>query len=427
MRDLLINGFKTTLYKTISAGLKLVLVLLITNLFGADNYGAYTFAISVFLFLNTVFRFGFDIHLHKRIAEISDGFNKITSQKFFLRILLFTILILFFVSIVIKIGLPFFASLEFLNSKKYSYFNLLLIYSFVYAGFWLSVYYYRGLNKGILSVLILEILFPVLNILLILLLNYLEYKPEFVLINSFGYSVTICFISLLIIDNLKLSFIWKHRFILADKFICNEIKQSYPYLFISLSSMLLAWVDFYIISFFETDSQLGIYSVTTRVALFLLFPASAISIFFSNKYLKLLKNNKNEEIRKLFIQITKILFAISFSLFVFIAFFNKEILTLFGTEFVKGYKVLLILAFTHAVNASFGLIETILLMSDSKQILFKLNIITVGLNLIINIPLVYYYGLVGAAIGTFCVVMFNKVFQFYVINKRLIKIIDYKK
>ena len=36
------------------------------------NYGAYTFALSVFLFLNTIFRFGFDIHLQKKTVSICE-------------------------------------------------------------------------------------------------------------------------------------------------------------------------------------------------------------------------------------------------------------------------------------------------------------------------------------------------------------------
>ena len=61
MKELLLNSLTATIYKTSSAAVKFGLIILITNLFGAENYGAYTFALSVFLFLNTIFRFGFDI------------------------------------------------------------------------------------------------------------------------------------------------------------------------------------------------------------------------------------------------------------------------------------------------------------------------------------------------------------------------------
>ena len=177
MKKLFLDSFTTIIFKTLSAGLKVVLIMLITNIYGAGNYGAYTFAISIFLFINTIFRFGFDIHLHKKIAEAFNFKDKLKCQLMYVKIISISLLSLLVVSLIIKLLMPVLSTEDFENSAKYDYLNNLLIYSFIYSGLWLSVYYFRGLNRGKLSVFILELLFPTLNIGFIYVLNLFFNSP----------------------------------------------------------------------------------------------------------------------------------------------------------------------------------------------------------------------------------------------------------
>ena len=189
-----------------------------------------------------------------------------------------------------------------------------------------------------------------------------------------------------------------------------------------MSSMLLAWVDFYVLSFFEGDSNLGIYSVSTKLAQFMLFPASAIAIFFSNRLVEFYENNDYKSINIYLKKITIILFVVSSLIFILINLFSSTILNLFGKEFIEGSMALLILTFAYLINASLGSFETVLLMSSYKRYLFNLNLITVLLNIVFNLPLVFLYGIEGAAFGTLLSITANRIMQYYFIRNKVLKI-----
>ena len=416
MKELFLNSFTTTIYKTLSAGIKVMLIILITNMFGAENYGAYTFSISIFLFLNTIFRFGFDVYLHQNVAEIYTGNNRIQAQTILLKTVSISILFLFFISLFAKLILDF----DWLEGLKFTFLNYLILYSSFYSGMWLFAYYFRGLNKGKTSVVILEIIFPILNILLIFIFKLFINEPAQILIHSYGISVIISLIIFLGIEKMNYKFLFLERKNIFNQSIFIEIKSAIPFLLISVSSMLLAWVDFYVISFFESDFELGIYSVSTRLAIFMLFPTSAIAIFFSNKLVLFYKNNDFKSIKEYLKNITVVLMSISVLLFIILNIFSSQILNIFGEEFKEGRIVLLILTFGYMINATFGAFETVILMSLHKKLLFKLNLIVVFTNLIINIPLVYLYGINGAAFGTLISILVNRFLQYKVINDKIL-------
>ena len=418
MKEMFLNSLSTTIYKTISAAIKVGLILLITNLFGAENYGAYTFALSIFLFLNTIFRFGFDIQLQKKTVSICNdnigSCGEFLAQKNLFKTIVIVASCLLFVSIILKIIF----ALNSFESLKFEYLNYIIFYSAFYAGMWLFAYYLRGKDKGKTSVFVLEIIFPVLNILLIILFKAFSVNPAFVLVHSYGLSVIITLIIFILTEKLNFNSHIKNK--IFNQSIFYDIKSAFPFLLSSVSSMLMAWVDFFVISFFETDSQLGLYSVSTRLALFMLFPASAIAIFFSNKLIVFYKNNQITEIKKYIKKITLVLFLVSLFLFLFLNVFSTYILSLFGKEFIDGSLVLLFLTFGYMISASLGSFETVLLMSEYKKRLFQINLFVVLTNLFVNIPLVYFYGINGAAIGTLISIVFNRFLQFKIIKNKIL-------
>ena len=415
MRELLLNAFTSTIFKSISALLKFVQILLITNLFGAENYGAYTFAISVFLLINSVFRFGFDVYIHKTVASILLNQNILKAQSFFAKTSLIPIIFLIIVSLLIIIYFEFTNEI----SLKFSFFKSLIIYSSAYAFMWLFAYYNRGIEKGKTSVFILEIIFPIINIISIVVLNLLEFDVVYILIHSFGFAIIVCMLIFFSLERIKLNLFFD-KIKIFKNYYKKEIFNAFPFLLISMSSMLLAWVDFYVISFFEEDRELGIYAVSTRLSLFMLFPASAVAIFFSNKLVDFFKNNNMTELKSFFKTITLVLTIVSIILFVTINLFSPQILSLFGKEFIDGSEVLLILTFAYMISASAGAFETVILMSSFKSDLFKMNLITVFSNIIFNIPLVINFGIEGAAFGTLLSITLLRIMQHRIIYNRVL-------
>ena len=406
-------------FKLTSVVLKFLLIYIITNTYGAENYGAYVFAISIFLFFNTLFRFGFDIYIQKVTAELLNVNNKNKAQLKFLQtasISVFTILI---ITLLIKFCFIFTPDIQPLKSI---YFSEIIIYGSVYAFYWMTIYYFRGIDKGKTSVFIMDIVQPLVNILILLIaINLFENSllTSQKIIHSFGISIIICLIIFTVIE--KFDFIYFYnKSSFFKKAILLEINNSKAFLFISASGMLLAWIDTYIISFFVNNTEIGVYSLASKLSLFILFPVSAVSIFFSNMLVGLFAKNDITNILFYLKKITLVLFFSSLLIFLVINIFNGEILQVFGNFFDKGESVLLILSFGYMLSASFGCFETVILISKHKNYLFKLNITMIILNAVLNIPLVYYYGINGAAFGTLVAIIYSRLMQVLFVKKKIL-------
>ena len=406
-------------YKLISVFLKFLLIYIITNVYGAENYGAYVFAISIFLFLNTLFRFGFDIYIQKFTAELLNVNNKNKAQLKFLQIASISVFTILIVTLLIKFYFIFTPDRQPLKSL---YLNELIIYGSVYAFYWMTMYYFRGIGKGKTSVFIMEIVQPLTNIFILLIfINFFEnlLLPSEKIIHSFGLSIIICLTIFTVLEKFNfLAFYNKSSFF--KKTILLEINNSKAFLFISASGMLLAWVDTYIISFFVDNTEIGVYSLASKLSLFILFPVSAVSIFFSNLLVGFFAKNDINSISFYLKKISIVLFFSSLVIFLVINFFNVEILQVFGKDFNEGESVLLFLSFGYMVSAIFGCFETVILISKHKNYLFKLNIIMIILNILLNIPLVYFYGINGAAIGTLIVIIYSRLMQVNFVKRNIL-------
>lgn len=409
------NSLITIFLKFTSALLKFLIIIYITNTFGASEFGAYNFAMSVFLFINLVFRYGFDVYLQKESASLELKNKYFKSISIFFNVVWISIISVIAITLILELGLYFF--IQNIDSEKYKYLSLLLIFGFAYSILWILSYYFRGIGSGKLSVFNLEILFPVFQILAIFILKQFNLEVYSVLIYSFAISI---FMSILVyIFPIKgritlLLTTYKFKF---PKIQIKYILQSYPFLLVSMSSMLLAWTDIYVISYFETNENIGIYSVVTKIGLLILFPASAVSIFFSNKVVEFMQLNNYESLNKYFRIATFSLFFISFTMFILINYFDVYILSLFGEVFTSASLTLLLFSFAQLINGTAGVFESFFLMTKLRNVLMKLNIMIIIVNIILNIPLVYFYGINGAALATLIAIILNRLIQYAIIKR----------
>lgn len=79
---------------------------------------------------------------------------------------------------------------------------------------------------------------------------------------------------------------------------------------------------------------------------------------------------------------------------------GKEILSIYGPEFVEGYRVLLVLIVARLCFTYMNQFLNVFSAIDRPDIDFQMSSSFVLLNLVLNISLVYYIGWVGAAIAT---------------------------
>lgn len=185
MLKLVRKTFTTTVIKFISAFISFFVISFLTNKFGATIYGAYMFSIAVFLLLNMLFRFGFDLHIQKKSAfKVNDSLKDIS------KLIFFSSACIFFISIIVTCGLFYFKN--YIDPLKYNFLLTLIPFGFLYSIYWLSFYFFRGNGQGVIGVLITGIGQPLFFILGILGLSVFNFIAHFHLVGAYLFSILIC-------------------------------------------------------------------------------------------------------------------------------------------------------------------------------------------------------------------------------------------
>lgn len=177
------------------------------------------------------------------------------------------------------------------------------------------------------------------------------------------------------------------------------VKFSLPLMGIGLLQFLILWTDTLMLGYFRPMGDVGIYRVAAQTALILiLFLTSSNAIF--GPILAELYSKRKKEINNLFKITTKWTFYSSFIAFIIIIFSRKEIMQIFGPEFIAGTGVLLLLATAQLVNCGTGGVGYALIMSGRERLEFTNTALVALLNILLNILLIPVYGMLGAAMAT---------------------------
>ena len=194
--------------------------------------------------------------------------------------------------------------------------------------------------------------------------------------------------------------------------IVSELKPSYefwkllrfslPVLFIGFSYVLLNQTDRIMLGYFKASKDLGIYSAAAIISQ----QAGLITYSFSCIFCPIISDlyNRNElkQLEKLYKTVTRWIVSLNLVLLILLIVFSKQIMAIFGSEFISGWLVLVILSSVHLVGYSTGgaLAGYALQMSGKQDFEFINAVVMLVLNVVLNFWLIPIYGIIGAAMAT---------------------------
>ena len=179
------------------------------------------------------------------------------------------------------------------------------------------------------------------------------------------------------------------------------LRFSLPVCLIGFSYVILIHIDRIMIGYFMNSSDVGIYNTATQIAMLSQLILNSIGATFSPFISELYNRNKLEELGYLFKTCARWIFALTLPLIVIMIMFSREILDLlFGARFAGGWTVLVILPIARLIPASTGSVGSMLQMSGNQDLELINTIVTVIMNIGLNIWLVPAYGIPGAALAT---------------------------
>jgi len=419
----LLKGSATAFFvKIIGMFLGYVIMIYLTNKFGAKIYGEYVLGITILSIFVLFPKFGLDTALVRIIGEVkllrnNDQVIKVLNRAFSITTIigfLFS-LIIFFYSSEIAINIFNKPSIENeLVKIKWVIIPMSLIY--------LVAAYFQAYKKVILYILFNTTLlnFIFIGTLFFLEVFKIEYEP------FFAYSISIVLTFFIGISLLAYNVyfynnpIIKNNLIIAKQYSIKRIlKTSSPMLLSSSFVLLINWLDILMLGIFSNEQSVGIYNAAQKLAVISGLSLFAINAIATPKFIEYFAKNDFKGLENIVAKSTKLIFYTSVPILIVFMVFPKAILSINGQEFVSGYTALIFLCIGKFVNSASGSVGFILQMTNNQKIFQNVLLFAAVLNGILNYFLIPKFGFNGAAFASMVTIGAWNITLVLIIKKRL--------
>jgi len=176
---------------------------------------------------------------------------------------------------------------------------------------------------------------------------------------------------------------------------------SYPLIFVGVSDLVTGWTDTFMLGYFCTATEVGIYNAALPTSKLLAVVLSPIGMIFGPVIVGLYAKNRLDELRKTYSSVAKWIFTIVFPGFLLMVLFSERIINiLFGVEYVSGSTALGILAFGVLITAMVGPAASVIGAYGKTKIIMWCSFFGASVNVVLNLVLIPVYGMNGAAVAT---------------------------
>lgn len=173
------------------------------------------------------------------------------------------------------------------------------------------------------------------------------------------------------------------------------------YFFASISGQVYQWLDVAIIGLFLLYADVGVYQIAWEVTLLVLLVSNAIAITLFPQFSQWDAQAADSRISKAVTRAVGVALFISLPAFVGVFVLSEAILgSVFGSEYVAATAVLTVLMIEKVFTSTNEILEGTLHAVDRPDLAARTVLVTIAVNLVLNVALVLTIGLIGAAIAT---------------------------
>ena len=393
------NVFQSITLKILSAAVKFLLIKVMLSYVDVSEYGAYTYSMAIFIFVMMLSRLGMDLYLQKEISSSKVTVNSAIGQALSVSSL--------------SVMISAFCLLIFYKSEYLIFWLFFVTISFFYTSSWILNYVIKG--KGYIkeSIAIYELFLPLVNILGIIFFGVF-FTGVKVLLFSFLTSILMTFI-------LMFWFLMSKKVASKIYFTRPNIRGSYTFSLIAISTMLLVLGDTYLIGYLLSDYYVGIYSLTTKIGMFVLLPTAVVTTYINNLVSKNI--SEKNEIKKIIIPSLVFNFTLVslFSMLIYII--TPNILVFLNVGEVDSNKVISLLAvylIAQVIMGSTGVFESVLMMGGGQKLLFNVNILMIIINISLGWLFITEWGVIGAVYSTLISCLVSKGIQMRLVYRKVL-------
>ena len=186
----------------------------------------------------------------------------------------------------------------------------------------------------------------------------------------------------------------------ANKFEAGEVLgSSGPMMVARITTYANAWGMIWVLGVFVSAREVGIYNAASRTAALSGLVLLAFSGIFSPMISNLHGSDSLGHLDQLYKDVSRWAFTGSLAVFVPTVLLSKDILAVFGVEFVPGWPVMAVIACGYLFASSVGLTGRMLAMTGHERRLMWSRVVATALGLAAGAAAAPLFGLVGAAVA----------------------------
>lgn len=402
VKELLAKGLLTLSLRSLGAGLLFASTLIFARLLGAEDFGLYSLALTIVTISAVISRVGMDNVVLKQVAVHLDQEPEI-SKGYLIGATRLTVVTGIIISLLVYFFSPIVAVVIF---EKPNMNSVLALFSLAIVPMALLFVYgeaFKSYGNTLLAIFGQSVLAPAITLIILgIFFIYGGSDLEVIVV-----SIVSGFILASILFNFYARKITLNIPVQSIGYI-SLLNQGWPMLLASSGALVMSWSDMIVLGVYANESELGIYSAASRTVLVTSLILIAMNSITAPKYAAYYKNNDLDGMKKLSNLSSKILLLLVSIPCMVLAIFPEEVMGLFGSEFIIGATILIILTVGQFVNVVCGSVGYLLSMTGKEHTLKNIILITALVNIALSLALVGDYGASGVAVATvFSVIMWN--------------------
>ena len=183
--------------------------------------------------------------------------------------------------------------------------------------------------------------------------------------------------------------------------------------------MIICWSSTIFLGIFAENADVGIYNAAARTANLMNFLLVSVNTIAAPKFAELFHINDMQGLKRSAQDSTRLMFWLSLPVFIIVMIFSKNIMGIFGDQFITGTAILMILSTSQFVNVSTGSVGYLLMMSGNEKLL-RNNIFGVAIiNIILSVWLIPKYGMLGAGVVSAISLTLQNVISLLLVKRKL--------
>lgn len=395
LEEMLKGGFLSLWLKIVSTILGFILTLVIARLLGAAEAGNYFLVLSVVALSAVLVRTGFDQLVTREVSSLSVNGEWHQINSLYSSVICWVIFTSVFVAIFLFVSGAWLADNIFKKPELSAVWKWLVWGVIPFSLYFLHGQFFQGI-KQMPSFMFAQGLGLSLLLLLFIAIIWLS---QIVLTASL-LAVLYVIASFLVL--LILVIVWweKPGVYLASVTSLSKLMRSALTLWgIQAANQVLQWAALIALGAWTTSADVATFAVAHRTALLTSIVLMAVNSIAAPKFAAQYNQNDMLGLHQVAIWSARLMLVICLPVVGFLMMFPELVMGLFGSEFVAGSTVLMVLALGQLVNVTTGSVGFLLSMTGHERELLKSTVIAAVLMLVLCAWLIPAYGMMGAAVA----------------------------